>query len=148
MMSGFYMFLSSVDGIKQFTDNAFDNFVVEFTPEIRLDCNTFHSQWTFALTEIRIANSTESLLPPEPCIVLCDLAQSSYINDTQAPVLRTFASESEQIGSLYQSYYVGLTSYNFNRISISIKNSELKPLQSSLWGSKATVKIVLHFQRI
>jgi len=146
-MSGFYIFLSSEDGKTKFSENKFDSFVVELTPAITLACTPYHSDWTFALTEISLTNSSHSLIP-EPCVVLCDLAQSSYINDTHASVLRTFGSDVDKVGSLYHSYYIGLNSTYFNRITISLKNYDLKPLDSKLWDQQTITKLVLHFQRM
>jgi len=141
------MFVSSTDSKNKFINNSFDDFVVELNPEIELECNCYRTEWTFALTEISISNGVQSLLP-EACIVLCDLAQCSYIKDGQAPVLRTIASESDKTGSLYQSYYIGINKLRFNRLRIYLRNKDLDPLNKELWDPNIILKITLHFQRI
>jgi len=145
-MNGFYVFLSSADSKDKFSNNSYDDFTVEFSQEIELDCNCYHAEWAFALTEITIINSSQSLLP-ESCIILCDLAQSSYIRDSHVPVLRTIAAETEATGSLYQSYYISVNKHKFNKIRIYIKNKDLSPLNKTLWQSNTIIKLTLHFQK-
>lgn len=147
-MSGFYMFLSSADCTGVFGDNRFDNFRVQFEPEIKLDCEC-RQEWSFALTEISIDTpSRQQSLPPETCTVLCDLAEGSYMRGSHQPILRRIDGDAEASGSLFQTYYVGLTSNHFNCIRVYLKNKDLDELDAKLWHPSTVVNLTLHFQKM
>lgn len=144
------MFLSSADCKDVFADNRFDDFTIQFEPEIKLGCES-RGEWSFALTEISIDTNDDdekqSLLP-ETCTVLCDLAEGSYMREAHVPILRRIDADSETSGSLFQTYYIGLNSTHFNRIRIFLKNKDLNSLNRELWKATTTVRLTLHFQKI
>ena len=147
-MSGFYLFLSSADCKKVFADNRFDNFRVQFEPEIKLACEC-RQEWSFALTEISIITPAKShSLPPETCTVLCDLAEGSYMRETYNPILRRIDTDAEASGSLFQTYYIGVNSTQFNCIRIYLKNKDLEDLDAKLWHPSTVVNLTLHFQKM
>lgn len=145
------MFLSSNDCKDVFADNRFDDFRIQFEPEIKLPCEC-REEWSFALTEISIetADENEQLqsLLPETCTVLCDLAQGSYMRETHAPILRRIDADTETSGSLFQTYYIGVNSTQFNCIRVYLKNKDLKSLDGKLWKPSSVVHLTLHFQKM
>ena len=145
-MSGFYLFITSNDCSDIFPSNTWNDFTIEFPQEIRLS-NCLGTAWSFALTEIALTNTSQSPLS-DSWIVLCDLAESSYIRGSTAPVLRTISQDTEKSGSLFQTYYIGVNNNKFNRLRIYIRNSELKPLNSSIWQATTITKLTLHFQKV
>lgn len=148
-MTGFYMFLSSTDCKEVFANNRFDDFTIEFKPEIKLACEC-RDEWSFALTEISIVrgvNEQHSLLP-ETCTVLCDLAQGSYMREAHIPILRRIDADTETSGSLFQTYYIGLNAIQFNRIRVFLKNKDLNDLNRELWHPSTIINLTLHFQKI
>lgn len=145
-MSGFYMFISSDDCKDVFADNSFYDFTIEVKPEIVLPCGGA-GEWSFALTDINLENVGGTALP-ETCTVLCDLARGSYMKGGSVPILRRIDVETETSGSLFQTYYIGLNNLIFNRLRIYLRNSDLRPLNYTLWDSKAILNLTLHFQKI
>ena len=144
------MFISSTDCKDIFLDNTFDDFTIQLPREVELSCHGrfgMGTDWAFALTEITVADSVQSLIP-ESCIILCDLAESSYIKGSTAPVLRTITQATEKNGSLFQTYYIGSNKLKFNRLRIYIRNSNLGRLNKLLWGPNTTIKLILHFLRM
>jgi len=151
-MSGFYLFVCSKDSVLAHPTNKFSDFIVEFDSEIDLEeaCGLGWRQlWAFAVTDISIDYlPNQQIKPPERVVLLCDLCVPSYINNTQAAVLRTIASGSEESASLFHPYYIGVNKKKFSSIRFQLKNVNLQALDSAKWKGVAELRCILHFQRI
>ena len=144
--NSFYVFISSQD-CKHFKDNTFSNFLIEFPKYLNLsDSNPSNpSPWQFAVTDLSIKNWAGSKLQ-QPIVLLCDLADHSYINGKEAGVLRTFPSAEESYASLYIPLYVRVNKTYFNKLRIKLTDRDLKPIILEEANS-VVVQSTLHFMK-
>lgn len=151
------MHLSSDDSTSLYPHNTYDDFMVEFDRVIELEPSCgfgFTQTWKFALTEISLetVNGKDRRSLPESVVVLTDLCATSYIEATEAPVLRTVGAKGELGVGLGQIYYISTNKRSFNKIRLQIKDRSLKPLSkgegdAKLWPLKGVLKCTLHFTR-
>lgn len=152
-MTGFCLFLSSDDSKHMYPSNTFHDFTVEFDRQIELEqwsALGWKRQWTFALTDISIDHLNVRQTIPESVVVLCDLAEPSYINSTQASVIRTLDKSGEVsiAASLHNIFYVGVNKVSFNKLRICLRNRQLEALTIGKgWEIESELKCTLHFQR-
>ena len=146
LIMSFYMYLASNDSDRLYDGNKFHDFIVETPHEY-----VFKQEhnWLVALTDLSLEGSstgrTETLV--KSIIVLCDLANRSYISQKTLPVLRYIPAAEDSSASLFQSYYVGLSKIKTNKIRITLLDKNLLPLKESEWGSDLVLRCTLHFVR-
>ena len=150
-MPGFYLFICEQDSIDIFVDNVYTNFVVQFPSYIDLPVSTgiWRQDWYVALMDFTLTAGGQRLdAIPSACAVLCDLVAPSYIRGGTAEILRILPAGSDISGSLPgQSYYFPVKYHSFNQIKLSLVSSDLSPLKTTSWPTKATASFTLHIVR-
>lgn len=152
-MSGFYVFVSSIDSVRDRPRNRVDDFIVDLGRSYTLDsCGGWRGVWCMALVEVRLTTSQGEESIPSEVFMLCDLAQSSYVRGTEQPVLRLLEAgdnNNTHSTSLFQPYYIGLKRVTFSSLRIQLKNKNLDEVQ---WArnldSKSVLSCTIHFQRL
>ena len=150
-MSGFYLFVSSVDSLDNRPNNKPYDFIVELGRSYTLEsCGGWRGVWCVALLEVRLSTSQGEQSIPEEAFVLCDIAHSSFVRGTEQPVLRLLeAGENGHSSSLFQPYYIGLNRLTFSSLHIQLKNRDLEELKwSGDLNSDSVLSCTLHFQRL
>ena len=144
----FYIHISSQDCKERFKHNNFSDFTIEFPKYLNLSATNpaKESPWQFAMTDLTISKWAGTKLN-QPIVFLCDLANHSYINGKEAPVLRTFSSAGETNASLFLPLYVGVNKTLFNKLRITLTDRDLKPIKSDHLPEKDSIVIscTLHF---
>lgn len=148
-MSGFYVFISSIDSLTTRPNNKPYDFIVDLGRSYTLDsCGGWRGLWCVALLEAKLSTSQGEQSIPGDTFLLCDLAQSSYVRGTEQPVLRLLegGEDTHHSASLYQAYYIGLKRDTFSSIRIQLRDKNLDDLKKL--DSDAVLSCTLHFQRL
>ena len=138
------MYLSSRDSLILYSNNQFDDFIVELPEMYRFREG---EKWSVALTDISISSESMTSLP-ESIIVMSDIISDSLIQERYLPVLRPIPAHSKElITSLFHPHYILLTNLRISRIRIYCLSEKLTPLiNSSLWDRDAITRCTLHFK--
>ena len=143
------MYLASDDSAKLFT-NKFYDFTVETNREYLFgNCR----EWSFALTELFLEDTTEPNEPLKvtlvktPFIVHCDLAVDSYIRNCSRQVLRLVPKTSSEGSSLLQPQYISVSKSRTNRIRIYLTDIDLEEFDPLITDpkNKLILRCTLHF---
>ena len=155
-MTGFYLFVSSIDSSHYHENNTYYDFIVELGRPYDLSESSHlrsRNRWNVALVEAKLEDvaGLETPFIPEEVLICCDLVQPSYIRGSERKVLRQLGlTGSGQIVSTYQPYYISLATQKFARLEVHLLDRDLKPVSHRKdWPLSQTWKLscTLHFQR-
>ena len=128
-----HLFLTSSDSSVYFPFNSSCDFQIEL-PEIFL----LHGNWTVALSQISFKDEIA-----EDITVYCDLAGSSFIQDTRLPVLRVIPKSTEKIFTFDNPLRIDLSRDEIKRLRVFIRTDDMR---TPSFIQKA-VKCTLHLRR-
>ena len=142
-MESHYLFLSSSDGSKLFSDiNTHGDFIVQLPK--RLDLS---GSWKCALTEFQYTSVFQSRETPKEILVCSDLCESSYCVDTQLPLLRRISIDytrpnMQKCIIFTRAYYMPVKQGQLSQLKIYIKTPDHKNVTF-----KNKVSCVLHLKK-
>ena len=133
-----YVFLCSADSLQTHVNNTASDFVIDLPRTYRLD-----GTWECALTEITFVSQFEHLT--DRIYVCSDVIEDSYVKGTALPILRSLDVDTdEKVDLTFDSlYYFKVQSDQIRRITIFIRDSELRPIRFKVDRLYCT----LHFRR-
>lgn len=111
-----HLFLSSTDSLAFFPNNKAIDFHVEFSEALNLS-----GRWTCALTQIAFKDELVSDI-----VVLCDICESSYINNTRLPVLRVIPQSNSNVFIFTQPFRLNISRDEIKRLRLYIRTTTLE----------------------
>lgn len=124
-MNAIYLYISSTDSLSIHPDNTSYDFTVELRENLT-------REYLIALTEFNCDSINEKLY------VFCDIIDSSNCKDQLLPVLRVVREQ----GEFHNLHYYRSSRSSIQRITISIRNSNLEIPTNQIGEVSCTLRLI------